>query len=111
MENNNTTTLGIETWGGGNRKQKRKASKLELVTEISRLKSTKSLDIMGLSIRELEHILSVAKTANTIIGEIPVGRFKKPYILALSGIFPTVSLDKLSVAALRELLGAFGNEK
>lgn len=105
MENN--STAGIETWGGGSRKQKAKASKLSLITQISVLTDTKSLDINPLSIRELESVLAVSKVGKLAIGDVPTSRFKAPYIAVLSKVFPQVQLDKLSVAALRELLGAF----
>lgn len=108
MENNKT--IGIETWGGGSRKQKAKSSKLALVTQISIITETKSLDITNLSIKELEAILEVANSATKLCENIPVSRFKKPYLTLLATIFPTVHLDKLSVSSLKELLGAF-NEK
>lgn len=102
-----STNVGIETWGGGSRKQKAKPSKLSLVVEISIITKTKSLDITNLSIQELEEILEVAKEGKTIDEPVPISRFKKPYVALLHTIFPYVKLDKLSVAALKELLGAF----
>jgi hypothetical protein len=104
------SAIGIETWGGGSRKQKAKSSKLSLVTQISVITETKSLDITSLSIRELEDILVVANNHTKLLVDVPISRFKKPYLLILSELFPKVSLDKLSVSALKELLGAF-NEK
>lgn len=100
-------TIGIETWGGGNRKQKSKSSKLQLVTEISTVTGCKSLDITVLSTSELETILSVASTGGNKCTGMPLGRYKKPYIEALTPLFPTVRLTKLSVSALKELIGAF----
>ena len=108
METNKT--IGIETWGGGNRKQKTKPSKLDLVTEISSLTEVKSLDITALSISDLEIVLARAREQVKLHISLPTGRLKKPYISALEVLFPNLSLNKLPVAALRELLGAF-NEK
>ena len=104
-------TVGIETWGGGNRKQKSKSSKLELVTEISNVTRCKSLDITILSTAELETILSIATRGDTMEANMPTGRYKKPYVDALAPLFPTIRLAKLSVAALKELLGAFSEKQ
>ncbi len=103
-------TIVIETWGGGSRRTKRRASKLELVTEISKITGKKSLDITGLTISDLESILQVANENTRLSENAPSSRFKQPYINILEAIFPTVKLDKLPVAALKELLGAFNEE-
>lgn len=101
------TTVGIETWGGGSRKQKSKPSKLSLVREISELTKVSSLDITALCIADISKILTVAKQGTTIKIEVPTGRYKKPYIEVLEGIFPNISLTNLPVASLKELIGAF----
>ena len=102
-----STSLGIETWGGGNRKQKRKPSKLAIITEISKITKSKSLDLIALSIADLEAILNKAIAGEHLKVSVCLSRFKKPYVQVLEVLFPTVALNKLPVSALRELLDAF----
>lgn len=105
-----SSSLGIETWGGGNRKQKRKSSKLSIITRIGKLTQSKSLDITALSIADLEDILNKAETEQKISVLVPTSRLKRPYIQLLTELFPKVALDKLPVSALKELLHAFNRK-
>jgi hypothetical protein len=102
-----SSSLGIETWGGGNRKQKRKPSKLAIITKISKITKAKSLDLTALSVADLETILEKATQEARIEDYVPFSRFKKPYVEVLSQLFPRVSLGTLPLGALRELLDAF----
>jgi|TARA_R110000744_G_scaffold158870_1_gene274923 hypothetical protein len=98
----------IETWGKGCRRLRGKASKLEIITTISEETSTKVLDIGGLTISDLNKILKTAKEHTKFSKEMPTGRLKQPYIKILNSIFPEVTaFDKLPVASLQSLLGAF----
>jgi len=104
-------TLGIETWSGGNRRTRGKASKLDIITQISLETKTKSLDIGNLNLGDLTKILKVACKHETLQVVMPTGRLKSPYVDTLQGILPTVkNLDKLSILSLQALLGAFINE-
>lgn len=108
MEEKELKSLGIETWGKGSRRTRGKASKLELIGEISALTNSKSLDIGNLTLADLKIVLTAAKEHKTIKEECPSGRFKKPYIDSLKPIMPRVeNLEKLSVNSLKELIGAF----
>jgi|TARA_B110000908_G_scaffold115269_1_gene135170 hypothetical protein len=98
----------IETWGKGCRRLRGKASKLEIITTISRETSAKVLDIGGLNISDLNKILKTAKQHKKLAKAMPTGRLKQPYIDILNIIFPEVkTFDKLPVASLQSLLGAF----
>ena len=100
------TTLGIETWG-----TRTAPSKLEIITAISRNTGSKSLDIGVLPVTDLSKILEVSKKQLTLNTGMPSGRRKQPYLNPLTKLFPTVkNLNKLTVAALQELLGAFIHE-
>jgi hypothetical protein len=107
-----STTVGIETWGGGSSRTRGKPSKLDLIRAISIETGAKTLDIGTLSLVELNKILRVAKTHTKVSTNMPISSFKEAYLIHLRSLFPTVtSLNKLSVASLQDLLGAFLNEK
>jgi len=102
--------VGIETWGGGNRRTKGKASKLDIIREISEKTNTKALDISALNLSDLRIILNLANTDTRLAGEAPTGRYKRDYIPVLETIFPKVkNFNKLPLSSLRTLLGAFTN--
>lgn len=100
--------IGIETWGGGSKRIRAKKTKLMLITEISKKQKVKSLDLYPLSLKELKSILTHANNGTSIdVTEIPLGSFKLPLINILSPVFEEVALSKLTLSALRELIGAF----
>lgn len=110
MENIINTAIGIETWGSGNRKTRGKASKLDMIRDISKETNTKALDIGVLNLKDLTVILKAAKEHSRLAGEIPQGNRKDPYLERLGLLFPNMTnLKKLPVASLKALVGAFSN--
>ena len=102
----NVNTIGINTWGTAS-KNRGKASKQDLITQIGSLTNTKSLDIGSLNLAELTKILKVAKSSQRLDGDVPTGRLKQPYLQDLQGLFKGVKLEKLSVNSLQQLSKAF----
>lgn len=102
------TTAGIETWGKGARRVRGKASKQDLIKEISNLTGTKVLDIYALNLKDLKDVLKVVESGKVISVEVlPEGRFKSPYLEVLESVLPnTPNLQKLPVSSLGCLVEA-----
>lgn len=100
----------IETWGGGNRRTRGKASKLDIIRDISNETHTKSLDIGTLNISDLKAILIVVRKDGRIQDSIPDSKLKAPYLDALNNLLPKIpNLRKLTVASLKALTGALSD--
>jgi hypothetical protein len=95
----NIAALGIGNWGTKN-------TKYALIKSICSYTNTKSLDIGVLSIKDLTQ---VKKSMDTLVCSkllvLPNSRSKAPYIELLVPYLPKVSLIKLSVSSLKELIG------
>lgn len=103
-----TDPIGINLWATPT-KSRGKRSKTELIREIANSKGVKQLDIALLSIKELEVVLSV--TGSTIPRLECDSKMKRSYVSALKQVIPdTVSIEKLSVASLKQLLEVFYDE-
>lgn len=100
--------IGINTWGGGNRKTRGKESKLDLIIRISKKLNVKILDLNALNIKDLKSLLQ--RIQNIEVWHemvIPNSRTKRPYLDELDITFPNIqSMSKLSVASLQALMGA-----
>lgn len=104
-------TLGIGTWGSGNRKTRGKLGKEDLIKKICSVSDVKTLDISVLSLKDLKTILKELPNIPKQEHKIPDSRFKLPFIEVLTPYFPEVALSKLSVSSLKELIGAVNNVK
>lgn len=102
----NINTIGINTWGTAS-KNRGKASKQELITQIGTLTNSTRLDISSLNLAELTKILKVARSSQRLDGDVPTGRLKQPYLTELQTLFKGVKLEKLSVNSLKQLTTAF----
>jgi len=100
----NIASLGIGNWSSGVKSTK---SKIELIRDICSITGSKSLDIAALTIKDIKSILKSIKAGNTITDSIlPQARTKAPYLDILKPMFPSVTLTKLSVSSLKELIQA-----
>ena len=101
--------VGIETWGKNRRCLRNKKSKIELMTEISKLLHTTNLDLSSLDRVDLQRML---KNITGYIPELPCARTKAPYIDQLKKCFPSVKhFEKLSINGLKTLIQAVRNER
>lgn len=92
--------LGIGNWNTKN-------TKYSIIRNICSDTNTKSLDIGVLSIKDLNKLKKCIE--NIFCGEdllvVPNSRTKAPYIELLQPYLIGVSLSKLSVTSLKELIG------
>ena len=88
-----------------------KHSKLDTITQIAEVLGVKSLDIGTLNKSQLKDILLLAEQGVRYPDvEVPSSRTKKPYIELAATMFPTVDLERLTLSAIRDLIGAFKHE-
>lgn len=59
--------------------------------------------LKGLLVKDLEKLPEFKQYT----GELPTGRLKKPYLVALAQVHPEVNWSKLTVAAMTEVLNAY----
>jgi len=107
-ENVNLASLGIGNWSSGEKTTK---SKIDLIREICVLTGSKSLDISALTIKDIRSILRKIKAGTSVVcTTMPEARIKAPYLDILLLVFPSITLKKLSVSSLKELIQAVNYE-
>ena len=101
----NLASLGIGNWSSGAKSATK--SKIELITDICNITGSKSLDIAALTIKDIKSILRTIKKGTSLVcSTVPEARIKAPYLDILKPVFPSVTLTKLSVSSLKELIRA-----
>lgn len=94
----------IETWGKNRRSLQGKQSKMELIQSIGSKYRARTLDLAGLTNKDLKEILDSETKAKPNRVE---SRRKQDYITELSKTFPKVeAFEKASLNGLKDLLKA-----